>query len=98
MACRAGSVLVIMAVAVAFDGIVTFAVTVTVTEIMVMLVMQIWRMIVVVLERFVAMQVSVFAHDFRLVRVQVMAVVVAMRVFVFERFVPVDVLVSLGQM
>ena len=55
-------------------------------------------MVVAVFERFVAVAVGVFAEHGRGVRVQVMAVVVAMRVFVFERFVPVDVLVSLGQM
>lgn len=62
------------------------------------LVMQIRSVVMVVFHRFVTMTVGVFADHRRVVKVRVMAVVVAMRVFVFELLVSVAVLVPLGEM
>lgn len=62
------------------------------------LVVQIRSVVVAVLQGFMAMQMRVFADDGWNVAVQVMAVVVAVSVFVFEHFMPVRVLMSFGQM
>jgi len=59
---------------------------------------QVWRVIVTVLEWVVAMRMRVFAEHGRDVAVLVVAVVVSVGMFVFERFVTMAVLVPFGQM
>ena len=66
------------------------------SALVIVLVVQVWRMVMVVCHRVVTMSMSVLADDGWRVRVQVMAVVVSVRVFVFEHFVPMRVLVSFG--
>ena len=61
-------------------------------------VVQVWTVLVIVLDGVVAMQVRVLSRDGLLVHVIVMTVVVAMRVLVLDRLVQVAMSVALGQM
>ena len=62
-----------------------------------MLVVQIGSVLVVVLQGLVVMRMRVLSDEGRIVHVDVMTVIVAMRVIVIDGFVPVSMPMTFGQ-